>query len=71
MSSSIENEFICTQISKELGFKVPDIEIITAESGAKQEWVLDCKMTHNFKKLTTTLARITTGKGNFHPKEVN
>lgn len=35
MSSSIENEFICTQIAKELGFKVPDIEIITAESGAK------------------------------------
>ncbi|MBF4296472.1 type II toxin-antitoxin system HipA family toxin, partial [Vibrio anguillarum] len=23
MSSSIENEFICTQIAKELGFKVP------------------------------------------------
>ncbi|OHY44220.1 serine/threonine protein kinase HipA [Proteus mirabilis] len=35
MSSSIKNEFICTQIAKELGFKVPDIEIITAESGAK------------------------------------
>ncbi|HGS4564597.1 TPA: HipA domain-containing protein [Vibrio cholerae] len=35
MSSSIENEFICTQIAKELGFKVPDIEIITAESGTK------------------------------------
>ncbi|MBD1564312.1 type II toxin-antitoxin system HipA family toxin [Vibrio sp. S12_S33] len=35
MSGSVENEFICTQIAKELGFKVPDIEIITAESGAK------------------------------------
>ncbi|ELV8629374.1 HipA domain-containing protein [Vibrio vulnificus] len=35
MSSSIENEFICTQIAKKLGFKVPDMEIITAESGAK------------------------------------
>ncbi|MBF4426198.1 HipA domain-containing protein, partial [Vibrio anguillarum] len=35
MSSSVENEFICTQIAKELGFNVPDIEIITAESGAK------------------------------------
>lgn len=35
MSSSVENEFICTQIAKELGFKVPDIEILTAESGAK------------------------------------
>nr|WP_229602957.1 HipA domain-containing protein [Vibrio parahaemolyticus] len=35
MSSSVENEFICTQIAKELGFKVPDMEIITAESGAK------------------------------------
>ncbi|MBF4312548.1 type II toxin-antitoxin system HipA family toxin, partial [Vibrio anguillarum] len=30
-----ENEFICNQIAKELGFNVPDIEIITAESGAK------------------------------------
>lgn len=35
MSGSVENEFICTQIAKELGFKVPDMEIITAESGAK------------------------------------
>ncbi|EOB2574609.1 HipA domain-containing protein [Vibrio fluvialis] len=35
MSSSVENEFICTQIAKKLGFKVPDMEIITAESGAK------------------------------------
>ncbi len=35
MSSSVENEFICNQIAKELGFSVPDIEIITAESGAK------------------------------------
>ncbi|MGR9016903.1 HipA domain-containing protein [Vibrio parahaemolyticus] len=35
MSSSVENEFICTQIAKELGFKVPDMEIITTESGAK------------------------------------
>ncbi|ENM3860085.1 HipA domain-containing protein [Vibrio cholerae] len=35
MSSSIENEFICTQISKELGFNVPNVEIITTESGAK------------------------------------
>ncbi|ELA9325556.1 HipA domain-containing protein [Vibrio parahaemolyticus] len=35
MSSSIENEFICTQVAKELGFKVPNIEIITTESGAK------------------------------------
>ncbi|WP_262360862.1 HipA domain-containing protein [Vibrio cholerae] len=35
MSSSVENEFICNQIAKELGFNVPDIEIITAESGAK------------------------------------
>lgn len=35
MSSSVENEFICTQIAKELGFKVPDMEIITVESGAK------------------------------------
>ncbi|MDE1347511.1 HipA domain-containing protein [Vibrio aestuarianus] len=35
MSSSIENEFICAQIAKELGFKVPDMDIITVESGAK------------------------------------
>ncbi|EOB3583561.1 HipA domain-containing protein [Vibrio vulnificus] len=35
MSSSIENEFICTQIAKELGFKVPNVEIIATESGAK------------------------------------
>lgn len=35
MSSSVENEFICTQIAKELNFKVPDMEIITTESGAK------------------------------------
>ncbi len=35
MSGSVENEFICIQIAKELGFKVPDIEMITAESGAK------------------------------------
>ena len=35
MSCSVENEFICTQIAKELGFKVPDMEIITTESGAK------------------------------------
>ncbi|MDF5052416.1 HipA domain-containing protein [Vibrio parahaemolyticus] len=35
MSRSVENEFICTQIAKELGFKVPDMEIITTESGAK------------------------------------
>ncbi|MDF4906224.1 HipA domain-containing protein [Vibrio parahaemolyticus] len=35
MSSSIENEFICTQIAKELGFNVPSVEIITTESGAK------------------------------------
>ncbi|MBE4029972.1 serine/threonine protein kinase HipA [Vibrio parahaemolyticus] len=35
MSSSVENEFICNQIAKELGFNVPNIEIITAESGAK------------------------------------
>ncbi|WP_029826341.1 HipA domain-containing protein [Vibrio parahaemolyticus] len=35
MSSSIENEFICTQIAKELGFQVPNVEIITTESGAK------------------------------------
>ncbi|OKY49124.1 serine/threonine protein kinase HipA [Vibrio parahaemolyticus] len=35
MSSSVENEFICNQIAKELGFSVPDIEIITTESGAK------------------------------------
>ncbi len=35
MSSSIENEFICTQIAKELGFNVPNVEIITTESGAK------------------------------------
>jgi len=35
MSSSIENEFICTQIAKELGFNVPNIEIIETESGAK------------------------------------
>ncbi|MGD8111921.1 HipA domain-containing protein [Vibrio sp. TRT 17S01] len=35
MSSSVENEFICTQIAKELGFKVPDMEIITTESGSK------------------------------------
>lgn len=35
MSSSIENEFICAQITKELGFKVPDMDIITVESGAK------------------------------------
>ncbi|EHH1093687.1 HipA domain-containing protein [Vibrio alginolyticus] len=35
MSSSIENEFICAQIAKELGFKVPNVEIITVQSGAK------------------------------------
>ncbi|EOE4738046.1 HipA domain-containing protein [Vibrio vulnificus] len=35
MSSSVENEFICNRIAKELGFNVPDIEIIRAESGAK------------------------------------
>lgn len=35
MSSSIENEFICTQTAKELGFNVPNIEIIETESGAK------------------------------------
>ncbi|MEZ8087334.1 HipA domain-containing protein [Vibrio sp. 1S139] len=35
MSSSVENEFICTQIAKELGFNVPNVEIITTESGAK------------------------------------
>ncbi|EPM8475035.1 HipA domain-containing protein [Vibrio harveyi] len=35
MSSSVENEFICTQIAKELGFNVPNMEIITTESGAK------------------------------------
>ncbi|ASF93871.1 type II toxin-antitoxin system HipA family toxin [Vibrio anguillarum] len=35
MSSSVENEFICNQIAKELGFNVPNMEIITAESGAK------------------------------------
>lgn len=35
MSNSIENEFICAQIAKELGFKVPNVEIITAQSGAK------------------------------------
>ncbi len=35
MSGSVENELICTQIARELGFKVPDIEIMTAESGAK------------------------------------
>ncbi|EPB3409321.1 HipA domain-containing protein [Vibrio cholerae] len=35
MSSSVENEFICNQIAKELGFNVPNLEIITAESGAK------------------------------------
>ncbi|HFQ5254917.1 TPA: HipA domain-containing protein [Vibrio vulnificus] len=35
MSSSVENEFICNQIAKELGFNVPNIEIITVESGAK------------------------------------
>ncbi|EOV4647993.1 MULTISPECIES: HipA domain-containing protein [Vibrio] len=35
MSSSVENEFVCNQIAKELGFNVPNIEIITAESGAK------------------------------------
>lgn len=35
MSSSVENEFICTQIAKELGFRVPDMDIITVESGAK------------------------------------
>ncbi|EGQ7903760.1 HipA domain-containing protein [Vibrio diabolicus] len=35
MSRSIENEFICTQIAKELGFNVPNIEIIATESGAK------------------------------------
>ncbi|MFB1072118.1 HipA domain-containing protein [Vibrio diabolicus] len=35
MSSSVENEFLCTQIAKELGFKVPDMEIIKAESGSK------------------------------------
>lgn len=35
MSSSVENEFICTQIAKKLGFNVPNIEIITTESGAK------------------------------------
>lgn len=35
MSSSVENEFICTQIAKELGFNVPNIEIIATESGAK------------------------------------
>ncbi|EOX4423225.1 HipA domain-containing protein [Vibrio alginolyticus] len=35
MSSSIENEFICTQIAKELGFNVPNIEVIETESGAK------------------------------------
>lgn len=35
MSSSVENEFICNRIAKELGFNVPDIEIIRVESGAK------------------------------------
>ncbi|HBK8048616.1 TPA: HipA domain-containing protein [Vibrio cholerae] len=35
MSSSVENEFICAQIAKELGFRVPDMDIITVESGAK------------------------------------
>jgi serine/threonine-protein kinase HipA len=35
MSSSIENEFICTKIAEELGFKVPNVEIISTESGAK------------------------------------
>ncbi|HAS6416455.1 TPA: type II toxin-antitoxin system HipA family toxin [Vibrio vulnificus] len=35
MSSSVENEFICNQIAKELGFNVPNMEIITTESGSK------------------------------------
>ncbi|MCA3968220.1 HipA domain-containing protein [Vibrio vulnificus] len=35
MSSSVENEFICNQIAKELGFNVPNVEIIATESGAK------------------------------------
>ncbi len=35
MSRSVENEFICAQIAKELGFRVPDMDIITVESGAK------------------------------------
>lgn len=35
MSSSVENEFICTQIAKKLGFNVPNVEIITTLSGAK------------------------------------
>ncbi|TOO28129.1 HipA domain-containing protein, partial [Vibrio parahaemolyticus] len=35
MRSSVENEFICTQIAKKLGFNVPNVEIITTVSGAK------------------------------------
>lgn len=35
MSSSVENEFICNQIAKKLGFNVPNVEIIATESGAK------------------------------------
>ncbi|WP_140341528.1 HipA domain-containing protein, partial [Vibrio parahaemolyticus] len=35
MRSSVENEFICAQIAKKLGFNVPNVEIITTASGAK------------------------------------
>ncbi|KQH90210.1 serine/threonine protein kinase HipA [Vibrio fluvialis] len=35
MRSSVENEFICTQIAKKLGFNVPNVEIITTLSGVK------------------------------------
>ncbi|MGY5761313.1 HipA domain-containing protein [Vibrio cincinnatiensis] len=35
MRSSVENEFICAQIAKKLGFNVPNVEIITTASGAR------------------------------------